>query len=97
MLKGKSREINVGLGREEKRKVPRLHEDPIIDYYSIEPIDKRICCTSLRLLSMWTRRANDFELGDQNFEYAEYEIIKDCLIRKGYGEMRAVIDDRIFR
>ena len=97
MLRGKTKNENIGLGRDAQREVPRLLEGPIIEYYNLDLAYKKTCCASLRLLRRWTRRANDPTIGNQDFEYAENNIVKEWLTRHKYNDIDqgngAIIDD----
>jgi len=86
MYRGKTKVMNIGLGKDEKREVPRALEGSIIEHYDVDFLYKRICCASLRLSSNWTRHANDPEIGNQDFEFAEEDIVKDWLLRHGYDD-----------
>jgi hypothetical protein len=96
MLRGKTKVKNVGLGKDAQAEVPRLLEGSVIEYYDTDYIYKRTCCAKLRLLSHWTRRANDPDIGNQDFGYAEYDIVKEWLTRHKYDDsdqIDGVIDD----
>jgi hypothetical protein len=86
MFRGKTKVMNIGLGKDEKREIPRSLEGSIIEYYDVDFLYKRMCCASLRLSSNWTRQANDPDIGNQDFEYAENEIVKYWLLRHGYND-----------
>jgi hypothetical protein len=84
MLRGKTKNENIGLGRDAKREIPRLLEGPIIEYYNLSLGYKKTCCASLRLLSHWTRQANDLNIGNQDLDYARNNIVKEWLTRHKY-------------
>ena len=98
MLKGRARMVNIGLGwaPEERREVASMldgcllfweswiDEEPIPD---IEYIEKSLCCETLRLHPWWTRLANDPDIGDQDFEFAVWDIVKAWLEWLGYVEL----------
>jgi hypothetical protein len=86
MFKGKTKVIKIGLGKDEKREVPQSLEGVIIERYDVDFLYKRICCASLRLSGNWTRHANDPDIGNQDFEFAEYDIVKDWLLRHRYND-----------
>ncbi len=85
-FRGKTKDMNIGLGRDEKREVPRRLEGFIIENYDVDFLYKRICSASLRFLNRWTQQANNPDIGNQDFEYAEYDIVKEWLISRRYME-----------
>ena len=102
MLRGKARMVNIGLGwaAEEKREVASvlegccqywenwLDEEPIPD---IEYIEKEMCSETLRLHPWWTRLANDPEIGNGDFEFAVFDIVKAWLEWLGYEEIDGMV------
>ena len=86
MIRGKAREMNIGLGRDKKREVARTLDGYILYLYLDRGIEKSMCKMSIRLLQRWTRLANDPDVGDSDFEYAIFDIVKDWLQRRGYKE-----------
>ena len=97
MLRGRARMVNIGLGwaDEEKREVAAMLEGccqewdwwEILDGPGTEYIEKWMCCETLRLHPWWTRLANDPDVGDQDFEFAVFEIVKYWLEWLGYEEL----------
>jgi hypothetical protein len=88
MVRGRAKDINIGLGRDAKREVARALNGNIMYLYLGEGIYKGMCTMSLRLHGRFTKLANDPEEGEQDFEYAVYDIVKAWLERKGYEEVR---------
>ena len=87
MIRGKARDMNIGLGRNEKREVARTLDGYILYLYLDEGVEKSMCTMSIRLLQRWTVLANDPDVGDSDFEYAIFDIVKDWLERRGYDEV----------
>lgn len=86
MVRGRAREMNIGLGRDDKKEVARVLNGYIM-YLSLGMgIEKAMCTMSLRLQSRWTRLANDPEECEESFDCAVYGIVKDWLERRGYRE-----------
>jgi hypothetical protein len=86
MVRGKPRDINVGLGRDEKREVARALKGNIMYLYLGEGVEKAMCTLSLRLHNKFTKLANDPEEGDQDFEYAVFNVVIAWLEDRGYQE-----------
>ena len=98
MLRGNARMTNIGLGwaaadRKEVASILEgcvqywerwLDEEPEPD---MEYIDKSLCCETLRLHPWWTRLANDPDVGDGDFEFAVFEIVRAWLEWLGYEEV----------
>jgi hypothetical protein len=86
MLRGKARNMNIGLGRDNPREVARVLNGYIMYIYLGEGIDKAMCTMSLRLHCPWTKLANNPDGCDQDFECAVFDIVKAWLERRGYQE-----------
>lgn len=89
IIQGRTRNTNVGLGRGIQRPVAPLLKGAFLRRASSDTyVYRRVCCSmSLRLHTWWTRRANSFVIGNQDFEYAEWDIVKTWLERIGYEEV----------
>jgi hypothetical protein len=85
ILNGQARNINAGLGRDAKLEAPPMLQGSIIEFFPAEPY-KLVCCESLKILSCWTRRANDPDKGDRDIKYAIYNIVVQWLERRGFEE-----------
>ena len=88
MIRGKAKDMNIGLGRDNQREVARVLNGYIMYLYLGEGIEKGMCTMSLRLHSKWTKCANNPEECDQDFECAVFDIVKAWLQRRGYEEVR---------
>jgi len=86
MIRGRAREMNIGLGRDEKMEVARTLEGYILYLYLDDGIEKSMCTMSIRLLQRWTKCANDPDEGDGDFDYAIEDIVEAWLQRRGYEE-----------
>lgn len=86
MVRGEVRDMNIGLGRGEKKEVARTLEGYILNLYLGSGIEKSMCTMSIRLLKRWTKCANDPDVGNRNFEYAKKDIVEAWLHRRGYNE-----------
>jgi len=60
----------------------------LIAFQELEFTRTRICNVSFRLHTGWARLANDPDIGNQNFEFADLEIVKAWLEWSGYAEVR---------
>ena len=90
MLRGKAKDIRVGLGRDEKREVARVLTGYIMYFYGGMGVQKQMCPIVMRLHGSFTKCANKPEADDgceQDFECAVLDIVKAWLIRKGYVEL----------
>ena len=88
MVRGKARNINIGLGWDERREVAQtLTGAVLIAFQELEFTYTRICNASFRLHTWWTRLANDPDVGNQDFEFADFEIVKAWLEWLGYTEV----------
>ena len=88
MLKGKARArfMNIGLGRDEQREVARVLDGYWLYLSMGMGVDKQMCTKTLRLQGRWTKLANDPEVGNQDFEFSIFEIVKAWLELRGYEE-----------
>ena len=84
MLRGKPRDINIGLGRDDKREVARRLDGYILELYMGMGVEKQMCTMSLRLHDRFTRLANDPDECNQNFECAVLGLIIPWLEDRGY-------------
>jgi hypothetical protein len=88
MIRGKAKDTNIGLGRDEKREVAKRLNGYILYLYLDEGVEKSMCTMSIRLLQRWTRLANDPDEGDSDFDYAIDEIVGAWLTKRGYEELK---------
>ena len=82
LLNGQTKNIGVGIGRNVKFEIPHILQGSIIEFFPTEPY-KLVCCESLKLLSRWTRQANDPNRGDRDIKRAVQQI-REWLERRGY-------------
>jgi len=75
VLTGKAKNMDIGLGRDEKREVARAAKGEIHADWVTDDGILQICTISLRLHSKWTKQANDVNEGDQDFSYAVFDIV----------------------
>jgi hypothetical protein len=88
VMTGKAKDKKIGLGRDEPRGVAKTIKGKILaDWITGEGI-LQICTISLRLHSGWTKRANDADQGNQDFDYAVSDIVMAYLDDKGYQYIR---------
>jgi len=60
MIRGRARDMNIGLGRDEKREVARVLNGYILYIDLGMGIEKSMCTMSIRLLKRWTGLANEY-------------------------------------
>jgi len=77
MLRGKPKNMNIGLGRDAKREVVRSLEGYILylDLSGMGDIEKEMCTMSLRLHGRWTKCANNPDECNQDFECAIFDVV----------------------
>jgi hypothetical protein len=84
MVRGKPKDMNIGLGRDAKREVARVLTGYVLYLDIGMGVEKEMCTFALRLHSPWTRCANDPGECDQDFECAIVDIVFAWLERRGY-------------
>ena len=85
IMRGKARDADIGLGRDEKRAIARsIKGDIHVAYYGVEG-GFQTCEFSIRLNSQWTKQANDVNQGNQDFSYATEDIVEAYLEDNGYN------------
>jgi hypothetical protein len=87
MVKGKAKDMNIGLGRGAQREVARTLTGYMLYLNLGMGVDKEMCTYSLRLHSRFTKLANDPEEGNQDFDFARVNIVKAWLTNRGYEEV----------
>ena len=89
IIEGRTRNTNIGLGWGILRPAPPLLKGAFLRRASSDTYVYRQVCSSmsLRVHWSWTRRANSPVGGDQDFGYAEWDIVKTWLERLGYEEV----------
>jgi hypothetical protein len=88
VMTGKARDKRIGLGKDEPRSVAKAVKGEILADWTTGEGILQICEISLRLQSKWTKRANDANEGDQDFDYAVSDIVMAYLDDKGYQYVR---------
>jgi hypothetical protein len=86
IITGKAKDKRIGLDRNERREVARAFRGEILADWIISDGIVQMCTVSLRLQSSFTKRANDVDEGNQDFEYAVSNIVKEYLRGRGYYE-----------
>jgi hypothetical protein len=84
MLRGKPKDMNIGLGRDAKREVARVLTGNILYLNVGMGVQKEMCSFSLRLHSRFTRLANDPDECNQSFECAVLGLVIPWLEQRGY-------------
>ena len=89
IVRGRTRNTNLGLGWGLLRPVPSVLRGAFLRRASSDTyVYRQVCYSmSLRVHWSWTRRANSAIGGDQDFGYAEWDIVKTWLERLGYEEV----------
>lgn len=87
VITGKAKDTRIGLGKDEPREVAKAIKGDILADWIIGEGIVQMCTISLRLQSRWTKRANDENEGDQDFEYAVFDIVKAYLENRGYRHL----------
>lgn len=87
VMTGKAKDSRIGLGKDEPRGIAkRIKGDILVDWIIGDGV-LQICTVTLRLQSKFTKRANDENEGDQDFEYAVFDIVKAYLNDRGYQHL----------
>jgi hypothetical protein len=87
MVRGKPRDINIGLGRNEKREVARELTGYWLDLQLGMGVEKQMCTFSLRLHSRFTKLSNHPDECNQSFECAVLGLVIPWLEGRGYEEV----------
>ena len=87
MVRGKSRDMNIGLGRDAQREVARVLNGYVLYLYLGMGVEKEMCTLSMRLHGRFTRLANDPGECDQSFECALFGMVAGWLEDRGYDEV----------
>ena len=86
MVRGKTKDMNVGLGRDAKREVARVLTGYVLYLDIGMGVEKEMCTFALRLHGRFTKLANDPDECNQSFECAVLGLVIPWLEQRGYEE-----------